>query len=92
MTEDIKNHEGKKYLRKIVSATGTMSDMQVDVYAVLKAFNVTCPARQHAIKKLLCCGQRDKGSERDDLQGALAALNRAIELQIYDDNSKRELK
>lgn len=33
------------------------------------------------VKKLLCAGQRDKGSKKEDLIGALAALNRAIELE-----------
>ena len=79
-TTPIENHEGNKYLRDIKSATRDLS-MYVDVYAVLEAFGVTCPARQHAIKKLLCCGLRGKGSELDDLVGALAAVNRAVEMQ-----------
>lgn len=81
----IQQHEGKKYLRLIHSAAkkqdGTATACLVDVYSVLEAFGVTCPARQHAIKKLLCAGTRGKGSEREDLVGALAALSRAIELQ-----------
>jgi hypothetical protein len=77
----ITEHEGSKYLRAIRSALNPKEHIQVDVYSVLVAFNVTCPARSHAIKKLLCAGLRDKGSESDDLQGALAALYRAIELQ-----------
>lgn len=55
-------HEGKKYLRQIYSAAGTPIESDfvfVDVYEVLVAFDVTCPAIQHAIKKLLACGQRE---------------------------------
>lgn len=84
MTEitKIQEHEGKKYIRVICPADGpAASAILVDVYAVLVAFDVTCPARQHAIKKLLCAGIRNKGSELSDLEGALAAVNRAIELQ-----------
>jgi hypothetical protein len=85
----IEEHEGKKYLRTIWAVGDQVvcdpklnrMGVQVDVYAVLIAFNVTCPARQHALKKLLCSGIRGKGSELDDLNGALAAVSRAIEIQ-----------
>lgn len=87
MTKPIEQHEGRKYLRLIHSVTGIHLEdkagacVSVDVYAVLVAFGVTCPARAHAIKKLLSAGQRGKGSELDDLVGAEAAVCRAIELQ-----------
>jgi hypothetical protein len=73
----INEHEGKKYLKTI------------DVYCVLVAFGVTCPARQHAIKKLLSAGTRGKGDEMSDLVGALAAVNRAIDLQKNKDNETK---
>lgn len=76
----ISQHEGKKYLRTIQAADGDGS-VNVDVYAVLEAFEVTCPARAHAIKKLLCCGTRGKGDAVADLMGVLAAVNRAVELE-----------
>jgi hypothetical protein len=57
------------------------SSIQVDVYDVLKAFDVTCPARQHAIKKLLCSGLRDKGSSLQDLKECKDAVTRAIQLE-----------
>lgn len=79
--ESIRNHEGVKYLRTIRSVTNPIHSVDVDVYAVLEAFNVSCPARQQAIKKLLCCGNRGKGDELADLKGAFAAINRAVELQ-----------
>lgn len=69
---------GDKYLRQI-SRSGVST--KVDVYDVLEAFHVTCPARQHAIKKLLCAGLRGKGSEEQDLREAGDAIARAIELQ-----------
>ncbi len=77
--QSVTQHEGKKYLRDIYSATTPGMFVQVDVYAVLKAFDVTCPAKAHAIKKLLCCGQRGKGDELADLLGVLAAVNRAVD-------------
>lgn len=56
-------------------------DGRADVYAVLDAFAVTCPARQHAIKKLLCSGLRGKGSVLQDLQEARDAIDRAIQME-----------
>lgn len=53
----------------------------IDVYAVIETFGVTCPARQHAIKKLLCAGIRGKGSQLNDLNETIVAVNRAIKLQ-----------
>lgn len=71
-------HEGKKYLRKIHAPDGSTFVM-ADVYEVLAAFDVTSQPIGHAIKKLLACGQRGKGSRMDDLVGAAAAISRAID-------------
>ena len=51
-----------------------------DVYSVLAAFEVDCPARQHAIKKLLMPGQRGAKSEIQDLDEALVSVSRAIDM------------
>lgn len=53
----------------------------IDVYAVIETFNVTCPARQHALKKLLCSGIRGKGDALQDLKETRVAIDRAIALQ-----------
>jgi hypothetical protein len=80
-TTPITMHEGAKYLRDIHGADLPQTMIRVDVYCVAEAFGVTCPARAHALKKLLCAGTRGKGTELDDLIGAVAALQRAVELQ-----------
>lgn len=72
---------GHKYLRIIKAVVGGGHPATVDVYCVLDAYAVTCPARAHAVKKLLCAGLRGKGSELDDLREALEAVQRAVELQ-----------
>lgn len=59
--------------------------VEADVYAVLKAFAVTCPARAHAVKKLLCAGLRGKGSQVQDLVEARDAVSRAVEMQRADE-------
>ncbi len=70
------NKSGKKYLRQVQGAKSGC----VDIYAVLLTPDVRCPARQHAIKKLLCAGTRGKASEVQDLEEARDAITRAIEL------------
>lgn len=83
------NKSGSKYLRDI----RLTADGKVDVYAVLLAFDVTCPARQHAIKKLLCSGLRGKGSAEQDLKEASDAIDRAIQLlPTKEDNKERKLR
>jgi hypothetical protein len=52
----------------------------IDVYDVLKAFNVVNPATQHAIKKLLKGGQRGFKDVNKDYQEAIDSIKRAIEL------------
>lgn len=66
-----------KYHRLIGSEK---TKVQADVYDILTAFKVVCPARQHAIKKLLCAGQRGAKSEMQDLEEAAQSVGRAIGL------------
>lgn len=86
MTKIIQEHEGSKYLRLINSPLENEQSIHIDVYEVLVAFNITCPARQHCIKKLLTAGNRQgHRNEVEDLISAEAALSRAIELQEVRD-------
>jgi len=74
---EVFNLSGAKYLREIHCIQGS----KVDVYSVLEAFAVTCPARQHAIKKLLCTGLRGKGDVIQDLTEAKDAIDRAVYME-----------
>lgn len=60
--------------------TRNIDGVEVDVYDVLKAWEVVCPATQHAIKKLLMPGQRGSKNKFQDLKEAKQAIKRAIEL------------
>ncbi len=57
----------------------------VDVYRVLVLFGVTNPCLQHAIKKLLCAGQRGNKDQKRDVQEAIASLVRYLEMQTEDE-------
>lgn len=70
--------KGDKYKKPIKDKEGYT--IKVDVYDVLKAFNVTCPAIQHAVKKLLCAGQRGSKSIETDFNEAINSIFRAKEL------------
>ena len=83
------SHTGNKYHRKIMSVAGHNS-LSVDVYCVLEAFGVTCPARQHAIKKLLCAGIRGKGDAITDLIEARDAVARAAEMEAARERDTEE--
>lgn len=61
----------------------------IDVYDVLKAFEVTDPALQHLIKKAPCAGLRGHKNKEQDLIDILDSANRALEL-YHDDNGSAE--
>lgn len=69
---------GDKY--KVVVPT---KDGKSDVYDVLEAFNVTCQAAAHAIKKLLCAGLRGHKDVKVDKQEAINSIRRSLELDEH---------
>jgi hypothetical protein len=74
---------GSKYHRTITQTLPGDThgcSVTVDVYDVLQAFGVDCPALQHAIKKLLCPGLRGAKSAKQDIEEAANSCRRAIEL------------
>lgn len=66
--------KNNKYKRRVKGA-------DIDIYDVLRAFDVTCPAIQHAVKKLLAPGQRGHKDRITDLREALASVQRGIEME-----------
>lgn len=77
---------GDKYRRTVRGITRNNDAVTADVYCILEAFGVTCHARAHAIKKLLCSGNRGKGDVLTDLIEARDAVDRAITLQWQRNN------
>lgn len=70
-----------KYNRTMTNTHG--STMTVDVYDVLRAFDIRDPALQHALKKLLCMGLRGHKDTGTDLAEAIESLEK---LQEYRSN------
>lgn len=54
--------------------------LRVDVYDVLDAFPITCPALQHLTKKALFAGRRGHKDQLQDLMDIRASADRAIEI------------
>jgi len=68
-----------KYDRLIVGKCG--NSCIIDVYDVLKAFDVKNPALQHLIKKALCVGLRGHKDEETDLEDIIDSAIRAKQLK-----------
>jgi hypothetical protein len=77
-TQELARATHNKYERELTDRFS--NTCIVDVYDVLVAFNVTCPATQHAVKKLLCTGIRGHKDSSQDLIEAKESITRAIEL------------
>lgn len=67
-----------KYQRQVPSTI-------IDIYDILNAYRVTCPATQHAVKKLLQPGERGHKDKLTDLREALASVERAIQMAEQDE-------
>lgn len=57
-------------------------DVFVDVYDVLDAFKVECPALQHLTKKALAAGNRGHKDTITDLKDIIASAERALQLEL----------
>lgn len=71
-----------KYIRCINAVDDFGRFTNIDVYSVLEAFAVKCPATQHAIKKLLCAGIRGQKTTAQDLEEARESITRAIQMEM----------
>lgn len=56
----------------------------IDVYQILKLFEVTDPCLQHIVKKALCAGQRGHKDFQHDLQDIFDTAKRALEINNID--------
>lgn len=59
---------------------------EIDIYRVLSLYAVTDPCISHAVKKLLCAGQRGGKNEAKDISEAIIALIRWQTIKKEDIN------
>lgn len=57
----------------------------LDIYRILALYEVTDPAIQHAVKKLLCAGSRGVKDRERDYREAVDSINRALEMIEEDE-------
>ena len=70
------NSKHKHYFKELPAGM-----THIDVYAVIRLFQVTDPCSQHALKKILCPGVRGGGKdEAKDLQEVIDTMTRKLEL------------
>ncbi len=74
--------QDNKYIKEVINIIdGEIIRVTVDVYDIIDSFGVTCPALQHAIKKILFAGERGHKDKNQDLNEALQSISRAIQLE-----------
>ena len=82
IVENKKQNTCKKDISKQNTYKKDVSKLnEIDIYDVLVLYNVTCPATQHAIKKLLAAGQRGVKDRLQDLNESKDSIIRAIEIE-----------
>lgn len=57
---------------------------KVDIYRMLRLYQVADPCLQHAIKKLVCAGNRGYKDQEKDVREAIDTLNRFLEMNAED--------
>ena len=60
---------------------------KLDIYRILKLYEVRDPCLQHAIKKLLCAGKRGVKNQTQDINEAILSLQRLLEMQGEDNGN-----
>ena len=57
---------------------------EIDIYRILRLYEVTDPCVQHAVKKLLCAGKRGSKNYYQDIDEAKQTLERFGELNVEE--------
>ena len=60
---------------------------KLDIYRILKLYEVNDPCLQHSIKKLLCAGKRGVKNQTQDINEAILSLKRFVEMQGEDNGN-----
>lgn len=63
---------------------------KLDIYRILALYQVDDPCIQHAVKKLLCTGERGHKDFRTDIENVIDTLNRKLEMLEEDQQALPE--
>ena len=77
--------DGNKYHRTIYGLDGTKTT--VDVYRVLDAFKTGSAESDHAVKKILCPGERGHKDKLTDIDNAIESLQQYRKLLTQKENN-----
>lgn len=64
----------------------------VDVYRIIKLFSVNDPGLQQALKKILFAGQRGHKDKVRDMEEAIQAIQRSIDMLVEESNVECETR
>ena len=57
---------------------------EIDIYRILRLYEVTDPCIQHAVKKLLCAGKRGSKNYYQDIEEARLTLERFGQMGVEE--------
>lgn len=60
----------------------------IDIYRVIRLFEINDPCLQHALKKIMVSGGRGSKTGSQDIQEAIDSLNRYLDMMAEDIQSK----
>lgn len=75
------NEENYSHYRKVLDVS-EIDELVVDPYFFFRLYNITDPAIQHAVKKLMAPGQRGAKDWIQDVAEARDSLDRAAQLEM----------
>ena len=65
---------------------------KIDIYRLCELFEIKRKPIDHAVKKLICAGNRGSKDELKDYQEAIDSINRCIEMIKEDQEAQKERK
>ena len=74
--------------RKALASKGpyevTFAGQKFDLYRIYSLYGVADGWRQHALKKIMCAGNRGVKTKEQDIREAIASLERGLEMMKED--------
>lgn len=92
----IEDRQVREYLKRVEASKGSTKHSHykkdvshlkmIDVYRIAELYNVTDHCEFHALKKILCAGDRGVKTHEQDIMEAIDSLNRRLQMIAEDCN------